>query len=100
MPRATYTLAALEVSTATYDEIAKLLRDAGYHHVFHDGGIDMTHILLVCAPERDPTKQCPACSEKAAELTCHGDAERRFFCVARCGQPVWGVPFGPREEDL
>jgi hypothetical protein len=89
----TYTLAGLQVSAATYDEIAGLLMGAGYAHVFHDGGIDMTHILLTREP--DLTTTCPSCHGKAAELTSHGDTERRFFCVKRCGAKVWGVPFEP-----
>lgn len=45
--RQTHTYAELEVSAQAYDEIAKLLRDAGYDHVFMDGGaIDMHGIGL------------------------------------------------------
>lgn len=45
---ATHTVATLEVSESTYEEIAKKLREAGYGHVFLDDGvIDMTGIGLV-----------------------------------------------------
>ena len=44
---ATYTIATLTVSKAAYDEIAVLLRAAGYDHVFmSDGTIDMSGIGL------------------------------------------------------
>lgn len=43
----TYTYARLPVSKPTYDEIAGKLRDAGYHHCFEDGDIDMHGIGLV-----------------------------------------------------
>ena len=44
---ATHTIATLTVSKAAYDEIAILLRGAGYDHVFMvDGTIDMTGIGL------------------------------------------------------
>lgn len=48
--RSTHTVAELQVSGATYDEIAKKLRDAEYDHVFgmgNDAGlIDMSGIGL------------------------------------------------------
>jgi hypothetical protein len=45
--RQTHTYAELEVSKAAYDEIAVLLRRAGYNHVFmEDGTIDMHGIGL------------------------------------------------------
>lgn len=41
------TLATLEVSHDTFDEISSLLRSAGYHHVFlPDGSLDMSGIAL------------------------------------------------------
>jgi hypothetical protein len=48
--RTTYTYAILEVSPEAYNEIAKLLKDAGYHGAFQkdDGSvvIDMHGIAL------------------------------------------------------
>lgn len=45
--RHTHTVATLDVTAATYDEIARQLREAGYNHVFlDDGTIDMTGIGL------------------------------------------------------
>ena len=45
--RSTYTYALLDVSAATYDEIEKKLREAGYDHAFNDKGeIDMHGIAL------------------------------------------------------
>lgn len=45
--RSTHTVVILEVSKASYDEIAQKLRKADYHHVFmSDGSIDMTGIAL------------------------------------------------------
>lgn len=35
MTRSTYTYAVLEISDAAFEEIAKLLKDAGYDHAFH-----------------------------------------------------------------
>lgn len=47
----THTYVVLEVSAATYDEIASLLRDAGYDHVFGDDGeIDMHGLALAKEP--------------------------------------------------
>jgi hypothetical protein len=43
----THTVVTLEVSEAIWYDIASLLRDAGYDHVFRDGMIDMTGIALV-----------------------------------------------------
>ncbi len=34
-PRSTHTYAVLAVSQSTYDEIAHLLKEAGYDHAFH-----------------------------------------------------------------
>lgn len=50
----TRTYAVLEVSRATFDEIADKLREAGYGHAFDDGGrtIDMHGIGLQAAPNR------------------------------------------------
>lgn len=45
--RTTHTYATLEVSAATYDEIAAKLKEAGYDHAFDDGAIDMHGIGLV-----------------------------------------------------
>lgn len=96
----TDTLAALEVSGSTYNEIGGALRAAGWVHAFRSGGIDVTGLLLVQKRSSDPTQFCPGCAEPTArELTAHGDSERRFFCVAHCGQAVWAVPFPERTED-
>ena len=55
----THTVAALEVSPQTFEEVSRLLREAGYDHVFSqaDQGIliDMTGLALVertmpCSP--------------------------------------------------
>ena len=43
----TYTYAELEVSEQVFDEIAGKLREAGYHHAFNEGAIDMHGIGLV-----------------------------------------------------
>lgn len=48
----THTYVTLEVSETAYDEIAKTLRDANYHHVFNaEGEIDMHGIALVKMPK-------------------------------------------------
>lgn len=49
----THTLAHLEVSKSTYDEIAGKLREAGWDHAFLDGVIDMHGVGLVKSSE-DP----------------------------------------------
>lgn len=54
---ATYTCATLEVSDEAFDEIAQKFRDAGYDHVFSEGGIDMTHIMLVRSQRTDPSSR-------------------------------------------
>ncbi len=52
----TYTFAALEVSQATFDEIAGKLRATGYDHVFVDDLIDMHGIALARGPEPQHNK--------------------------------------------
>lgn len=50
----THTFAELEVSAAAYDEIRKLLEEAGYQHAFmEDGVIDMHGIGLTKADLED-----------------------------------------------
>jgi hypothetical protein len=45
---ATHTYVLMEVSKATYDEIANKLRDAGYEHTISDEGeLDLHGIALV-----------------------------------------------------
>lgn len=56
---ATHTLAKLEVSQTTYDEIAALFKEAGYTHVFakegEDGEVmDMTGIALTAKKPEEP----------------------------------------------
>lgn len=53
--RASHTLATLEVSLTTFNEIKGLLENAGYDHVFLEGGkmMDMTGIGLAPPPEPD-----------------------------------------------
>lgn len=48
----THTFAELEVSPETYREIEGKLRQAGYHHAFVDGAIDMMGIGLIRQPEQ------------------------------------------------
>jgi hypothetical protein len=51
----THTFAELEVTRATYDEIARKLRAAGYDHAFGtDGLIDMHGIAISSKPGIDP----------------------------------------------
>lgn len=54
--RTTHTFVELEVSAASYDEIAGKLRDAGYSHAFIDQTIDMHGIGLTRGPEPVETK--------------------------------------------
>ena len=65
----TYTYCVMHVKPETYEEIAKLLRDAGWHQAFHedrDDGIvlDMHGIALAMSP----------CEQRGAALLC---VERR-----------------------
>jgi len=50
--RTTHTFAELEVSKEAYLEIYTLLAEAGYHHAFLDGAIDMSGIALTRKRER------------------------------------------------
>lgn len=65
----THTYALLEVSRATFEEIACKLRDAGYDHAFiEDGEIDMHGIALApCdrSPEGGDAKRLRAKHESA-----------------------------------
>ena len=67
--RTTHTYALLEVSPQAFDEIATLLREAGYDHVFvsHSDGdtvIDMHGIALERGPAEDPVQ--PAAGPRSA----------------------------------
>lgn len=42
----THTFALMEVSDATFEEVARKLREAGYDHAFVDGHLDMHGIAL------------------------------------------------------
>lgn len=55
MLRSTRTYATMEVSKATFDEIAAKMRDAGYDHVFLNRGetIDMHGIALEMEEQND-----------------------------------------------
>lgn len=51
MPRHTHTYVTLDVSRATYDEIAGKLKANAYGHCFNEAGeIDMSGIALVTDP--------------------------------------------------
>ena len=51
--RATHTFVELEVSREAYLEIYTLLANAGYHHAFIDGAIDMHGIALTKGKSRE-----------------------------------------------
>jgi hypothetical protein len=54
----TYTVATMEVTQPTYDEIKDKLLAAGYQHAIDSGGmLDMTHIGLVLIEVPVPGKQ-------------------------------------------
>jgi hypothetical protein len=53
--RTTHTFAELEVSEQAYLEIYTLLAEAGYHHAFIDGAIDMHGIGLTRKREERET---------------------------------------------
>jgi len=60
----TYTYVLMEVSDQTYDEVANIMRTAGYDDVFHEhrGGevgvsIDMHGVALVRAPKKTNKKE-------------------------------------------
>jgi hypothetical protein len=57
----THTFAELAVSEEAYHEIYTLLNEAGYHHAFIDGAIDMNGITLTRKEER------PEASDEAKE---------------------------------
>ena len=45
-----YTYVTMEISRTAYDEIARLMREAGYDSAFDDDAIDMHGIALLPAP--------------------------------------------------
>lgn len=51
MGKVTHTFAELEVSREVYLGIYTLLAEAGYHHAFIDGAIDMHGIALIARPK-------------------------------------------------
>jgi len=51
--RTTHTFAELSVSEEAYHEIYTLLAEAGHHHAFIDGAIDMNGIALIRKGKRD-----------------------------------------------
>ena len=91
MSAATRTFAKLEVSTATYDEIAGKLRAAGYDHAFIDGAIDMHGIGLTRGRRTniDPTKNAE--KQRQADMRLqrrrfHDQVRDQHPCP-RCGAP-------------
>lgn len=74
MPRQTHTVAELEVSAGAYDEIAQLLRDAGYDHVFRDGVIDMSGIGLTREEPPEMSVSVRAANDRYLEETAAIDA--------------------------
>jgi len=54
--RNTHTLAEIAVSKEAYHEIYTLLAEAGYHHAFIDGAIDMNGIALTRKEKRAEAK--------------------------------------------
>lgn len=57
---ATHTYVTMEVSSATYEEVARLLKEADYHHCFNDDGeIDMHGLALVKKKYVDPRPKKP-----------------------------------------
>ena len=48
--RQTHTFVELEISREAYMEIWRKLAEAGYHHAFIDGAIDMSGIALIQQP--------------------------------------------------
>jgi len=49
----THTYAIMKVSKATYDEIERLLQEAGYDHaIMEDGALDM-HGIAIAHPQED-----------------------------------------------
>ena len=55
--RATHTFAELQVSKEAYLEIYTLLAEAGYHHTFIDGAIDMHGIALTKKDKTEGTTE-------------------------------------------
>ena len=53
----TYTYAVLDVSRATFEEVARLLNAAGYHHAFDRDVIDMHGIALRTRQERSDAQE-------------------------------------------
>lgn len=76
------TTAELEVTPATFDEIARLLRAAGYDHALHLGGIDMEGIRLTQGPETPPSERE---AFEAALLAANGDHEAAALLLHRFG---------------
>lgn len=60
--RATRGFSILDLSHSAFDEISRKLKDADYHHTFHeDSGrdvIDMQGIAIACEPCPDQPKEC------------------------------------------
>jgi hypothetical protein len=70
--RQTHTFATLAVSASTFEEVERLLRAAGYGHVFIDDVIDMNGIGLVLEETCTPEAIAPGCPAKAAGLPAVG----------------------------
>lgn len=65
--RVTHTFVELEVSREAYLEIYRLLAEAGYHHAFIEGAIDMHGIALTMRDENEE-------NEKGEESSTEGEA--------------------------
>jgi hypothetical protein len=94
-----YTYVEMEVSAATFEEVAAKLRDAGYDHAFNDGALDMRGIALraaVSALEERPSRR----RNPAATSACKGpgdfpgiSGENRREATSTCCAPTPTVTF-------
>lgn len=55
----THTYVELELSPIAYEEIARKLREAGYHQAFDGETIDMHGLAVI--PNGDPMRRCTQC---------------------------------------
>jgi len=55
----THTYALMQVSPSSFEEIARLLKDAGYSHAFVDDALDMHGLALIKGPAAKVTDPCP-----------------------------------------
>ena len=97
--RTTHTFAELEVSREAYLEIYTLLAEAGYHHAFIDGAIDMKGIALTKGKEK-ASDQMGSMKEELERMVETGHIRIELCGHLECAPCVKGFTLDKRKYAL